>query len=340
LGDVTYYTISNQHYFVGTIALLNSLRLTRNSHELVVLDCGLNPKQRALLDLHASVVPVPGHASHPAFAKPFISHLHPAGVVVFVDSDVIVTRSLEQIASSARQGKICLYPTSPSERDRWFPEWHEVLGLRAPLRRQRYMSNGFIALSIDHWPNFLHRWYEVSAKVPRDQYMTRANGRHPFWVGEMDALNALLMSEIPGEAVLELPEEEAVLTGDLHRVRILDPRTLRCRHRDRLTTCLHYAGRKKPWAPGSWRWIQGDAYVRLLPRVLFADDVAAKLPPEDVAPWLRDGTGARLLRSALLAAQSPRTPIRRATRAVVHRLPRRLRERILVIGGRVAHGRQ
>jgi hypothetical protein len=341
LADVRYYTVSDQLFFVGTVALFNSLRLTGNSGELVVLDCGLTPEQRRLLDPHATVVSVPDDiAAHPAFAKPFVSHLRPAGVAVFLDSDIIVTQSLDRIVSYADAGKICLYPGSPGEEDRWFSEWYEALALRAPLRRQAYMSAGLLAFSTEHWPNILQRWSDVCDLVPRDQYFTRAKGTHPFWVGEMDALNALLMSEVPAEAIHQLPEEEAVLTGGLRRVRVLDSKTLRCSDRDRQITCLHYSGRRKPWMARSWRWARRDAFVRLLPRVLFGDDVILLLPEKDAPRWLRNNTGGYLLRYTLFAVHSPRGVLRAAARGIVHRLPRPLRQRLLTMAGRMAHGRQ
>jgi hypothetical protein len=341
LAEVTYYTVADEAFFVGAVGLLNSLRITGNEGALVVLDCGLGSEQRQLLAPHARVVPVPAEiASQPALAKPFVSRLEPKGVVVLLDSDVIVTRSLHEIVADARNGRICAYPSSAGERDRWFPEWHDVLGLTAPLRRQIYMSAGLIAFSADRWPHLLERWSETCDRLPRDQFLTRAKGRHPFWLGEMDALNALLMSEIPSDAVLALPAEEAVLTGDLHRVQILDSGSLSCRHRDRSPTCLHYSGRRKPWNVGSWRWTHANAYARLLPRVLFGADVALRLPRTAVPRWLGPDRTSRLLRSTLFAAQSPRALLRRATRSIVHRLPRPLRERILILGGRMAHGRQ
>ena len=51
--DSTYYTIANAPFFPGLVALLNSLRLSGNAGELVVLDRGLEEEQRELLEPHA-----------------------------------------------------------------------------------------------------------------------------------------------------------------------------------------------------------------------------------------------------------------------------------------------
>ena len=47
---MTYFTVSTHRFFLGTVALLNSLRLTGNAGELVVLDAGLTPDERELLE--------------------------------------------------------------------------------------------------------------------------------------------------------------------------------------------------------------------------------------------------------------------------------------------------
>ena len=54
--DTTDYTVSSQAYFLGTAALLNSLRLTGNEGQVVVLDAGLMPEERAVLEAHTNVV--------------------------------------------------------------------------------------------------------------------------------------------------------------------------------------------------------------------------------------------------------------------------------------------
>src|SRR5690349_8711865 len=110
LGDnhVTFYTIGDAGYFAGTVGLLNSLRLTGHHHELVVLDNGFTPRQRALLSAHCTLVEKSqAEVSNPCMLKPSPYLLNPAGTVVIIDSDMIVTRSLDEILTLAGQGKIC-----------------------------------------------------------------------------------------------------------------------------------------------------------------------------------------------------------------------------------------
>ncbi len=133
--DVTHYTISDHGFFLGTVALLNSLRLTGNLGELVVLDAGLTPNERDLLAAHGTVFAPPKEVDgHPSIMKPYPHLLEPCGVIVLIDSDMIVTGSLDHVFELARDGRICAYPES---KPRWFAEWHKVLKLPHPASPPR-----------------------------------------------------------------------------------------------------------------------------------------------------------------------------------------------------------
>ena len=142
---VTYFTVSNHAYFLGTVALLNSLRVTGNLDPLVVLDAGLLPGERALLEPHADVVSMPEDRGNPVLLKPFPHVIGATGVILVIDSDIIVTSSLESTIDLARAGKICLCPAwVEAARTRWFAEWESTLELRAPLRREDWLHDGFV----------------------------------------------------------------------------------------------------------------------------------------------------------------------------------------------------
>ena len=165
---MTYFTVSTHRFFLGTVALLNSLRLTGNAGELVVLDAGLAPDERELLSARATVFTPPNAADvHPVVMKTFAHLLQPSGTVVVIDSDMIVTGSLDHVLSPAHTGRICAYPDVPAVRSRWFPEWETTLRLRSPLRRDVYVNSGFVAFSTDHWPHLLERWREAVSSSRR-----------------------------------------------------------------------------------------------------------------------------------------------------------------------------
>ena len=249
--DASFYTIADAGFFPGLVALLNSLRLTGNSGELVALDRGLTTAQRRLLEGHVSLVELPeAPAGSPILLKPYAGQVGASGTIFLIDSDMVVTRSLDEIAALARDGRICAFPDPMPHRGRWFAEWEQALELRAPLRRRTYLNAGFLALSTEHWPDLLARWWELCGRVPRDQHFARFE--QPFWAGDQDVLNAILASEIPEEALSELPEDEEAYPEDLLEAVIVDERTLRCELRGHPTSILHYSLGPKAWERKAW----------------------------------------------------------------------------------------
>lgn len=115
----------------------------------------------------------------------------------------------------------------------------------------------------------------------------------------MDALNALLMSELEPDATEVLPEHGSAHPDDLLRAQVDDSRTLACTLDGRPVSILHYSLAPKAWEPNAWLRVRDDAYVRLLPRVLFGDDVPLRLEARDVPFWLRPRRSARRLVRAL-----------------------------------------
>ena len=137
-------------------------------------------------------------------------------------------------------------------------------------------------------------------------------------------LNAILASEIPEEALSELPEDGEAYPDDLLETVIVDERTLHCELRGHPTTILHYSLGPKAWERKAWVRLRDDAYMRLLPRLLFADDVTVRLEPKTVPFWMRPGGRARtFVRGADLAHGG--------VRSAVHALPRPVRERALAL---------
>ena len=49
VDGVTFYTITDERFFIGTVAMVNSLRLMGHEQRVVALDCGLSKRQRDLL---------------------------------------------------------------------------------------------------------------------------------------------------------------------------------------------------------------------------------------------------------------------------------------------------
>ncbi len=296
--EATYFTAGDSGYFVGVVALLNSLALTRNTHRLVVIDLGFTSTQVSQLEEFADVIQLPETPRLPYFVKPLVHRIRRTDVAVWIDADIMMTRALTPLLERAAAGAICLVPDP--DQDRWFPEWETLFELRAPLRRLPYCNAGFFAISTDRWGGFLDRWQEVCQSIPTDQ--VTADRSNPFHHTDQDAMNALVMSEVPPEALAIRGIDEE---GHLHLdrdARIIDPCSLHVVRRGVPTLLLHHALSPKPWMADGWKILAGNAYVRLLPRVLFADDVPLRIDPGTVPAWLRPGRAAGASRRVAITA--------------------------------------
>lgn len=326
--------MSSAGYLPGTLALIDSLRVMGFEGEVTVLDTGLDNHERAALERRASVRTLPGDPSiHAVLRKPRLHELGPEGVVIVVDSDMIVTRSLAHVVAQAEAGKICLFPDHPSTGDRAFPIWEKTFELGAPLRRRRHLNTGFVAFSVERWPDLLRRWDEACRRIPPDEVFvpvmhepaaTRFASR-PFWGGDQDSLNAILMSEIPEEAIAQQPEEEEIYPETMAEVEVVDEATLECRYRGGSPVILHYVLSPKPWQANSWRRVRADAYVRLLRRLL-ADDPET---PTDLPRWLQPGAAGEGALRALDAVNGGKVTAEKAARAGARALPGPLRAALL-----------
>jgi hypothetical protein len=314
--DVTYYTVSDDEFFLGTVMLVNSLRLTGNHGKVVVLDAGLTTGQSAMLERHAEIVKLPRTERNAAMLKPYPYRLDPSGTVVVIDSDIVVTAPLDDALGLARDGKIVATPAwLPSVRRRWFAEWEHTLRLRAPLRREEWFHNGFVVVSIERWPQLLQRWAEVTELVPPEQAF---RDEQPFNAPDADSLNALLMSEIPRGALALLPPGDEAFGGD---ARIEDVHALRCTLNGRPTRFLHYPDSPKPWQKRGWVRVGATSYGRMMRRLLFAPDVTIRVEPSSAPLWLRAGPGGLI--ASVGAAAANQTIV-----ATSQRLPEPARRRL------------
>lgn len=290
-ASATVYTLADATYFPGLVGLLNSLRLTGNPYELVVIDAGLADWQRELLRPWARVVPrSDSGVASPYLWKSGVAGLAPEGVVIWLDSDILVTRSLADVVDLARQGRICAIRDDwPPGFERFFPEWESLLALRAPCRPQTYVNSGFFAFDTAHWPALLDRWDECCRRMPHADILIGDHATDPLWAGDQDALNALLMSEVPAGAVAHLPSGEMAHARRMGEVRVVDPSRLVVVADGADPRLLHYTWRPKPWERAAWRRVKPDAYVSLLIRSLFGEGATMAIPRSSLPYWLRPG---------------------------------------------------
>ena len=290
-GTVTFFTVANAPYFPGLVGLINSLRLVGHNEPIVVADCGLSDEQRVILASRCTLYPLPRFAvRNPAQHKPFPFLLSPKGVVVLIDSDMIVTKPLDALIAAAARRQIGAFPDPESER--WFAEWREVFALAAIPRHQTYVCSGVVAFSTLHWPQLLPRWWSACALTSGHATLHEGAADGPTAQGDQDALNALLMSEFPVEAVALLPAEQQAFKWEFGDVELLDRQTLRCRFRGQQPAILHASFPPKPWQRHG---VRRTVYLEFLRRLLTSPDVALPLPPAMLPPWLRQDRRGDLL---------------------------------------------
>lgn len=284
------YTVADGRYFLGAVALYNSLRLTGNSMPVAIVDAGLTPGQRAMLMPHVDLVEGP-RDRHPAFLKTRACDAFAEPVACFLDADVIVTAPLDALVGQAEAGVVLA--SRDLQPSRWFDEWASIYGLRAPLRREPYRNAGVVVVHRGEFPDLVPRWQECGDRVARTWVSTMGpdDSVSPIWFRDQDALNALLMSEVPAGAVAPVPGV-ALRTGDLLSTRVVDAARLRCRRGGRPVGFLHSLAQPKPWDAAAGRSLPGNAYTRCLRRALMSDDVALRLPSAFLPPWLRRGARA------------------------------------------------
>jgi hypothetical protein len=292
--DACFFTISNDAYFPGLVALINSLVLTGHDYPIVVGDCGLTEQQQAMLLGYGRCRLFkldPNTVQNPLQYKAFPYLAHTDGVAVIIDSDIIVTSSLEPIIERARNGKLCAFP-NPDRR--WFSEWQDIFGLSTAPRQQTYICSGFVAFSVSHWPNLFEQWWNACRAIhSHPTYQETGDVSGPTATGDQDALNALLMSEYPSEAIFVERVDGQVDRPGLRKVKTVDVGTLACEFGGYSPVILHAAGVPKPWMrKGAAR----NTYFVFLHRLLTGPDLQVRPPASMLDGFLSPSVSGWILR--------------------------------------------
>jgi hypothetical protein len=324
-APIAFYCVCDSRYFIGAVGMLNSLRILGHDEPVVMLDCGLTVEQRELLAPHATVLPGPSEVP-PCLVKTVAPLERPADVMVLIDADIVVTRSLAELLARAANGRIVAVKDG---EDRHFPAWGDLLGLPPP-RRQPYVSSSLVILPGGAGLRVLRSMHEAQARIEiegspfasrvpdhacfRGDYAPAA-ASHPFFFPEQDVLNAILASEIDAGSIDILDrrlEADPPFTG----LRVIDEAGLQCAYRDGTEPYVLHHFALKPWLERTYH----GPYSRLLRRLLVGPDVAVKLRPTELPLRLRSGPRAWIARTAVSAYDLPRWYLR-------DRLPALLRRR-------------
>ena len=296
MSTATVYTAGDRGYFPGVVALVNSLAVVGFRGRVTVLDLGFSNSQRTQLERVTEVVSAPsaGDSRHrlaaSVSAKSYLAQLPLSDLILWIDSDIIITSALDDIVRQATDGKVCVIrDDGPEGVERGFTEWSELFALRNPVRLRTYVNGGFFAFSTEVWPELLPLLADASTRIQYDRILVNPPETNPFWAADQDAFNAVLMSEVPADSVFHLHPSEMVGSRGMPNVFIVDARRLETTCDARRVRILHAAWTPKPWTAGAWARAAPNPYLRLLPRLLFASDVPLRLERSDVAPWLWPG---------------------------------------------------
>jgi hypothetical protein len=281
LPSVSFYTTANSRYFPGVAAMVNSLRVLGHDEVIHVLDCGLEPAQRALLAREATIVPA-GDSRVPHLQKYVLPLERPAEVMVLVDADVILTRPLGELLAAAGDGRVVAF--SDRVPDRYFAEWGELLDL-ASVTPRTYLNVGLVALPRELGTRILERAQAGLASIDVGNSMLAAGPpSYPFSYLEQDVFNAVLSALAEPSNLLTL-ELRLAPVPPFVGVRVVDEARLRCRYADGAEPfALHHLDRK-PWLVPT----RANAYSRLLTRLLLDPSAAVPVESECLPLRLRKG---------------------------------------------------
>lgn len=309
MEPLAFYCVCNHTHFLGLVALINSMRLVGHDETVYVLDCGLEPDQRRLLDAHAVLEPAP-RSVHPVMLKNVLPLRRPAEVMAVVDVDVIVTRPIvDLVETTRREGKPLFFLNDRT--DRFHPEWEE-LGFGPPVPHE-YITTGQYVLPAEAGQRFLKVFEGALRRLDLTQTLINREirPRDPFYYPEMDVLNALVGTAIPMESFL-LAEPDLVAYWPFPDLRVEDTKALDCRLPTGFRPALLHHILEKPWVVP----VSSNPYTRLMTRLLCESDVAIRVPRVMIPRRLRPGRVPAVVR----ASADVRNAATRAARTTAARI--------------------
>jgi hypothetical protein len=316
--QTAFYCMSSGIYFLGVVGMINSLRLLGHSEPIFLLDCGLAPRQRELLEPHVTLVPGPRDVP-PYVLKTIAPLRHPAEVMVLIDADIVVTRPLTDLVAKAREGRVI---APRNDTDRFVPEWGELLGL-GPVRRQPYVSSALIFLGPGVGEQVLGLMASLVDRVRLDLTFDQRNDpSYPFFYMEQDVLNGILSSRVERDRTVALAHR-LVPNPPFPGLRRPEEATLRCAYRDGTEPYALHHFAIKPWLEPTFH----SPYARLLRRLLIGADVAVRVSEAELPLWMRTGPRAWASRTAVSAYDLGRWYLRERLPAWSRRASRALGQR-------------
>ena len=289
-----FYCVADERYFLGAVAMINSLRHHGHDEPIYLLDCGLSAAQHDLLEGEVELVAAPAQSA-PYLLKTIAPLRYPAEAMVLIDADMIVTRPLGELIEQVRGGGVLAFC---DRQERYFAEWGELLGADSAIEHP-YVSSGFVALGGTEGRRVIELMEEHQDLVEFERTFWRGNEPgYPFLYADQDVLNAILaagLAELNGD--LTALDRRLAATPPFRGLRLLDQTELRCAYEDGTEPFILHQFVRKPWLEPMYHGI----YSRLLARLLIESDVAIRVPEQSVPLRLRHGFGAQVDRTIVNA---------------------------------------
>jgi hypothetical protein len=288
MSRAAFYCVADERYFLGLVGMLNSLRLLGHREPVYVLDAGLTRDQRELLAPHASVV-AGDRATAPWLAKTLAPMRDPAEVMILIDADMIVTRSLAELIEEAAEGRVIAFR---NDRPRFVAQWGELLELGTATPRP-YVSSGLVVLGGETGSKVLRLLDDRQRRVDMDRTLLgRSEADYAFLYPEQDVLNAILCTRVDPDRVDAL-ENRLAPNPPFAGLRLADEATLRCEYADGTQPYALHHFHRKPWLAPMYHGL----FSRLLARLLLGPDVVLRPPADRVPLRMRRGPIARVERA-------------------------------------------
>ena len=281
--------MANSPHFLGAVALINSLRLTGWSDEIVVVDCGLEQEQRSLLESEARILPVADGPDPPQLVKVAGPLSYAAQTAVVLDADMIVTRPIEPLVEEVEQSGRMI-AVADRLGDRFDERWGDLLGL-GELRRHPYVNCGLLIVPDGVGGRLFRLWKDAQAHIELDRSLLGGGSPFdPLFFADQDVLNAVLASSRFTADELTVLDFGAAPHPPFPGLRIADVERLRVVRDDGSEPFVLHHIQRKPWMQP----LPSSVYSELLPRLWLADDLPVRLSPDLVPSWFRGGAAGRV----------------------------------------------
>jgi len=275
-----FYCVADARYFLGAVGLVNSLRLVGHDEPVVLLDCGLTGAQRELLGSEAELIEAP-EGTPPTLLKTVAPLARPADVMVLLDTDLVVTRSLEEILGSAARGNVVAFDKGV---ERWVEDWGRVLGL-GDVPPRTYLDFAMLGIGAGVGVPVLEQLGELQGRIDFDRTMWGTHDEeYELLYADQDVLNAILAARVPVDRVVALDPRLAPVPP-FAGLRVADEATLRCAYDDGTEPYVVHHFVVKPWLEPTHHGV----YSQLLRRLLASDDVAIRVRDDEIPLRLRRG---------------------------------------------------